>query len=132
MQKLLEGVTAEQAAAHPIANAHSIWELVLHVDAWAQAAAEALNGVPVPKNWPPEKDFPPVTDCSEAAWHKAVDSLFATHRKFWQAIEAFGDNRLEEKVPGRSYSFYQLFMGWADHMVYHAGQIALLKKAQQK
>jgi len=26
----LEGVSAEQAAAHPIAGAHSIWELVLH------------------------------------------------------------------------------------------------------
>jgi hypothetical protein len=27
----LEGVTVEQAAAHPIAGAHSIWELVLHL-----------------------------------------------------------------------------------------------------
>jgi len=27
-------VTAEQAAAKPLANAHSIWELTLHVAAW--------------------------------------------------------------------------------------------------
>ena len=29
--EVLEGVTAAQAAAHPIAGAHSIWELVLHL-----------------------------------------------------------------------------------------------------
>ena len=29
--ELLDGVTAHQAAAHPIAGAHSIWELVLHL-----------------------------------------------------------------------------------------------------
>src|SRR5947209_5838306 len=78
----------------------------------------------------PGAGFSAVTDRSEAAWQQTVNTLFSTHRAFWQAIEAFEDNRLEEKVPGRSYSFYVLFMGWADHMIYHAGQIALLKKAQ--
>jgi len=29
--EVLEGVSAHQAAAHPIAGAHSIWELVLHL-----------------------------------------------------------------------------------------------------
>ena len=29
----LEGVTPERAAAHPIAGAHSIWEIVLHLTA---------------------------------------------------------------------------------------------------
>ena len=131
VQELLKGVTAEQAFAHPIANAHSIWELLVHVSVWAQAAVDALKGVPIAKfPWPPEQDFPPITDRSEAAWQQTVNTLFSTHRAFWQAIEAFEDNRLEEKVPGRSYSFYVLFMGWADHMIYHAGQIALLKKAQ--
>ena len=29
--EVLEGVSAEAAAAHPVAGAHSIWELVLHL-----------------------------------------------------------------------------------------------------
>ena len=29
VSEVLAGVTAEQAAAHPIAGAHSIWEIVL-------------------------------------------------------------------------------------------------------
>ena len=129
LEVILQGVTAEQAHAHPVANAHSIWELVLHVSVWAQAAIDALSGVPIGKYpWPPERDFPPVADFSEAAWQQAVSGLFTVHQKLWQAIEKFEDHRLEEKVPGRSYSFYQLFLGWSQHAVYHAGQIALLKK----
>ena len=131
VQVILRGVTAAQAFAHPIANAHSIWELVLHVSAWAQAAVEALKGVPIPRGpWPAERDFPPITERNEAAWQQAVNKLLSIHRDFWQAIEKFEDTRLTEKVPGRSYTFYQLFLGWGQHAVYHAGQIALLKKAQ--
>ena len=32
--KILAGVNAATATAHPINNAHSIWELVLHIAAW--------------------------------------------------------------------------------------------------
>ncbi|HYV05863.1 MAG TPA: DinB family protein, partial [Blastocatellia bacterium] len=34
VMELLGDVTAEQAAAHPIAGAHSIWELALHIATW--------------------------------------------------------------------------------------------------
>ena len=33
VKELLADVTAEQAAAHPVAGAHSIWELALHIGA---------------------------------------------------------------------------------------------------
>ena len=35
LAEVLDGVTAEQAAAHPVKGAHSIWEIVLHVIASA-------------------------------------------------------------------------------------------------
>jgi hypothetical protein len=35
--EILENVTASQAATRPIAGAHSIWELVLHIKAWNDA-----------------------------------------------------------------------------------------------
>src|SRR5438132_4786492 len=40
----LAGISAEQAAAHPVAGAHSIWEIVLHVAAWAEIARARLDG----------------------------------------------------------------------------------------
>ena len=129
LQELLAGVTAEQAHAHPIATAHSIWELVLHVEVWTQAAAAAVHGVPMPKIVGTEKDWRSVTDPSAEAWTAAVSRLPETQEQLAHAIESFGDARLRETVPGRQYDYYYLFHGVIQHSLYHGGQIALLKKA---
>ena len=42
--KALEGLTADRAAARPIAAAHSIWEILLHMIAWKQYA-KVISGV---------------------------------------------------------------------------------------
>jgi len=42
--ELLADVNAGKAAARPIAGAHSIWELVLHIAAWDKAVARRLAG----------------------------------------------------------------------------------------
>ncbi len=131
LREILERVTAEQAQAHPISSAHSIWELVLHIEAWAKFAVGAVHGIPIPA-WPAmpkELDFPPVTETSEHAWQQSVRSLFSSHLKLVEAIKGFDDERLDATVPGRTYNFYRLFQSTTQHAVYHAGQIALLKKA---
>jgi len=130
LREILDRVTAQQAQARPIANAHTIWELVYHVEAWVKFALGAVKGVAIPA-WPAmpvEMDFPPVKETSDATWKQAVESFFANHLKLVAAIKSFGDERLEETVPGRTYNFYRLFQGVTQHAVYHGGQIALLKK----
>jgi DinB superfamily len=131
MQRILDGVTCEQALSHPIPSAHSIWELVLHVDAWCKFAYGAVQGISMPA-WPDmsqAQDFPSVIDRDQEAWQQALQSLFANHLILVEAIKGFGDSRLEATVPGRPYRFYRLFQSMTQHAVYHAGQIALLKKA---
>jgi hypothetical protein len=135
LRDLLAGVNAEQARARPLPSAHSIWELVLHIDFWAHAAADAAAGIPMPKlvgeepNLVAEKDWLAVADSSPAAWTVAADHLFLSGERLAQAIEAFSDLRLKDVVPGRYYDFYYLFHGIVQHSLYHAGQIALLTKA---
>ena len=128
LRDLLEGVTAEQAAAKPIPNAHSVWELVNHIIAWEQIARKRLEGaeeIAIPD----DVNFPPVTDASEAAWQATMQSLEASHRGLRDGIKKIDDVRLEEITPGTSYSNYVLLHGVIQHDLYHAGQIALLKKA---
>jgi hypothetical protein len=131
VRRILEGVTSEQAFSHPIPSAHSIWELVHHVEAWCKFANGAVQGSPIPgwPDMPQDQDFPPVVDKSREAWQETVSSLFANHLKLVEAINGFGDSRLETTVPGRPYNFYRLFQSTTQHAVYHTGQIALLKKA---
>ena len=131
VKELLAEVSATQAAARPIASAHSIWELMLHIEAWENVAIAAISGIAMPKPMPPEQDFPKVTDKSEAAFKKANERLFEVNQKLGGAIEKFDAKRLEDTVPGRAYDFYHLFHGMTQHALYHAGQIALLKKTEQ-
>ena len=41
--ELLAGVDAKTAAAKPIKNAHSIWELLLHIAAWDDAVRRRIR-----------------------------------------------------------------------------------------
>ena len=128
--ELLASVDAATAAARPIENAHTIWELILHIAAWDDAVRRRTGGTAVTLS--ERQNFPPVKDTSEAAWHKAVEHLKQVHKQLVKAVAAFPDSRLQAQVPGKSeryHNFYYMFSGIVQHELYHAGQIALLKKA---
>jgi uncharacterized damage-inducible protein DinB len=131
--EILEGVTAAQAAARPIASAHTIWELVLHIAAWDGAALRRLGGTAV--ELADADNFPPVSaDVSDPAWHRATARVRNTHQDLVAAVVALPDSRIFEIVPGKQgahYTFYYMLHGVAQHETYHAGQIALLKKLLQ-
>jgi hypothetical protein len=131
LHRIIDKVGATQASAHPISNAHSIWEIVRHLDAWVKFALGAIQGFPIPP-WPSmakEQDWPSVNTSNENAWHDAVNSLLSNYRKLYEEIKASSDNRLNAVVPGRTYDFHHLFHSMIQHAVYHSGQIALLNKA---
>jgi uncharacterized damage-inducible protein DinB len=131
--EILDGVDAKVAAAHPIKNAHSIWELVLHIAAWDGAIIKRIGGGALELH--DEQNFPPVKDTSEAAWRKAIEHAKHTHSELVKAVAAFPDSRLQERVPGKTESyhdFFYTFSGIVQHELYHAGQIALLKKVQSR
>jgi uncharacterized damage-inducible protein DinB len=130
--EILDGVTAAQAAARPLKHAHTIWELVLHITAWDSAVLRRLAGAAVDLS--DEQNFPSVMDPSENAWRRTIEQARKVHNELVQAVEAFPDERLAEKVPGKKsepdwYDFYYMLHGVVQHELYHAGQIALLKKA---
>ena len=55
-----------------------------------------------------------------------------THGDLVNTVAALSDARLCDRVPGKQYDFYHMLHGIAQHELYHAGQIAILKKAQSK
>ena len=127
--EILEGVTAAQAAARPIKDAHTIWELVLHVAAWDGAVLRRMGGTAVALS--DAENFPAVTEASEAAWRKALAEARRVHEALAAAVAALPDSRLYEMVPGKEgahYTFYYMLHGVVQHELYHAGQMALLKK----
>jgi uncharacterized damage-inducible protein DinB len=124
--ELLEDIDADTAAAKPLAEVHSIWELVLHVAVWDDAASRRLNG----QKYQPTglANFPLALQPTEAAWQKCIAETKRTHDALVKTVAALPDSRLRDRVPGKRYDFYHMLQGIAQHELYHAGQIAILKK----
>lgn len=133
VEKILAGVDARAAAARPIAGAHTIWELVLHMTAWTRAVERRLRGgEAVP---PVEGDWPPVGRSDPAAWAAALADLRAAHEELARTLAGLDDSALERQIAGgqvdalgEPVTGWRTAIGLPQHDAYHSGQIALLKK----
>jgi uncharacterized damage-inducible protein DinB len=128
--EILGEVDARTAADRPIAGAHSIWEIVLHLTASVELVVARLRGEP--KDLTPEEDWPPQPDITNGdAWCDVVAALERAHGRLFAAIEDLAESRLDEAiVPGFSGTYLQLH-GTVQHDLYHAGQIVLLARASR-
>ena len=130
LEEVLEGITAVQAHQHPIAGAHSMWELVLHIISWRKYAYHRVLGdqshmidIDHPDNWPAQPDQP-----NEQVWAATQAELKEISASLRQILRDVSDDKLTEQTEGRNYDLYVLLHGTVQHDAYHAGQIALLRK----
>jgi uncharacterized damage-inducible protein DinB len=128
VMEVLKGVDAATASTRPIAGAHSIWALTLHLAATQAIILRRIRGEEVGLN---DNEFwehmpAPTTE----NWRKLLDRLTQQEAQLQAAVAAFPENRLDDRLmASRETTAYASFHGVVQHNVYHAGQIALLKKA---
>jgi uncharacterized damage-inducible protein DinB len=125
LAELLEDMTDDDAIARPIEDAHSIWELVLHLSAWARIVEQRLVMVPIPEATDDE-DWPALPRPTARAWRDTVEQLSASHRSLAAAVRALDPELLDAIVPSRSYPLRDMLHGVVEHGAYHGGQIAVL------
>ena len=103
----------------------------MHIEAWERACLRRLNGDPA--RLTDEEDWRPVNDKSDAAWDSTKQELLDTHRELLDAIARVDESRLNEPIIANANtpysSVYVTLHGGVQHDLYHAGQIAMLKKA---
>ena len=128
VRELLATTTCGQAAERPIPGAHTIWEIVVHMGVWESVVRRRLLGETI-ADLAPEQDWPAVENATEPAWRKALEELEQGHLQMRQAIAQLTDKLLDDTVSGKGYSIYVMLHGVIQHNLYHAGQIAILKKA---
>jgi len=129
VREVLEGVTPEMAARKVLPDAHTIWEIILHIMAWENFVGKRLAGEMV-KGPTGTDDWSEVHDPSPAAWRRTIDALVEEHHQLIQVISKMSKGKLNETVPETDFSYYVLLHGVVQHDLYHAGKIALLKKAK--
>ena len=128
LREALSGVTAEMASARPVAKAHTIWELVRHIGAWVHAAGKDLEGAALAA----AEDWPAVGEPNQPAWQATLGALDQETERLQNAISKMPEEDLKKGVTGRDFSIRFMLEGVIQHHLYHAGQIALLKKMVSK
>jgi uncharacterized damage-inducible protein DinB len=130
----LAGINAEQAASRPIPDAHSVWEIVLHLTGWTREVARRLAGGG--PRAPAEGDWPAVGRVSAPAWTQALSALGEAHAALADAVGRFPEARWNERVGGErdaplgtGVSHAAMVAGLLQHDAYHGGQIGLLRKS---
>jgi len=126
--ELLDDIDVTAAAARPIANVHNIWELLLHIEAWDRAAIVRIGGNKCQPTGTDNFPLPPPRPTA-AAWQKAIKQAKQTHDALVKQVASLSEEQLRTRCPGKRYDLYHLLHGVAQHELYHAGQIAILKKA---
>lgn len=111
--KALDGVTAEIAARRPAGGAHSIVEIVRHVEAWqGEVARRVIEG-----DWP-----------EPVEWAASLESLREPQEVLLAAVRSMAESRLDVRLEGSGYSYAVMLHGQAQHLAYHGGQIVVLKR----
>jgi len=122
LRSVLQDVDAAKAKSRPLSAAHSIAELAAHILAWREETLQRLEGngrdLPMEENWPEPPE-----------WSELLERLDRSHDALGKAVAALDEEVLDEKVKRRRESHYVLLQGIIHHDLYHAGQIAILKKA---
>lgn len=128
LDDVLADVTPSEAASRPVAGAHSIWELVLHVAVWAEVALARLGPEPLIS---PEQDWPPVPEPTVEHWEEALARLHASYEQLARAVEGMDDAALRTPLalPGPRHTVEVMLHGVVEHGTYHGGQIILLRRA---
>ena len=127
VMEVLSDVTAQQASARVFPGAHTVWELALHIGAWEGACLTRLQGERAELT--DAEDWPAVMETTESAWQRCKSTLVDGNQKLRDAIAGLDEQRLDEPILPGMPSVYITVQGVVQHDLYHAGQIAILKKA---
>jgi len=128
MKAALADVTPAIAFARPLPGAHNIAEIALHIATWEDVVQRRVGGEVI-DSLPDEQDWPSARDETPAAWDAVQRKLEDAHARLEQRVAALPESRLDDPVAARDYDVEYMLYGIVQHTLYHAGQIALLKKA---
>lgn len=126
----LRGLSLDQLLYRPRAKGHNIWELALHCAYWKYAVRNRLlqgkkNSFPLEGSnfFPREGGLLTLAD-----WKKDLALLKAQHEALKAVVVALRPNTFDHRVHGSRHSVRRTVLGIAAHDIYHAGQIAVLKR----
>ena len=131
--RILAGVTAARAEARPGHDVHTIAESVAHMTSWVAEVTRRLSGHAAAD--PIEGDWPVPRALNETGWASMRLALTNAMARLTEVVAGFPERRWDDHVGdardaalGTGMTYQQTVLGLVQHLAYHGGQIAMLKK----
>ncbi|MEI8196235.1 MAG: DinB family protein [Phycisphaerae bacterium] len=127
---LLRGVTPATAVWRPHPSMNNLREISLHVAFWENSVANRLCGQAVRVAFRSRKTGWPTRDDAVAAapWQTECELIRLTHQRLVQVVTDFDPDRLDLPAdPKTGRIAIELIHGIAEHNLYHAAQMKMLK-----
>ena len=125
--EVISGVSAEASQQRPIPEAHTIAEVVAHASKWFEVVNQRLQGENPDVS--DAEDWPVAEGLAAGDWELLRDRSLERARALVETVRRFSPERLHETRPGMKDTWFELILGELQHVLYHAGQVGLLKKA---
>lgn len=125
---LLDQVNERYAYEQPNNNSHSLVELVYHMYTWADFTLGRIRQEKIADMGAFEKLDWRKIDQNTHSWNEGLAKFKAVNNELLALLDTKDDNWLKEKVEYREYDFAYLLNGLIQHNIYHAGQVAYVKK----
>lgn len=108
-------------------DCNTIATLTYHIGYYVTAQCNVLQGKPLQASDKESFAHPPLT--SESDWQNLIASVLSDAEKAAQLIAELPDSTLSEPFVEEKYgTYFRNLAGNIEHIHYHLGQIALLKK----
>lgn len=115
--KVLEDLSAQQAAWRPSEKRHSIWQIVNHVNFWREHTVRSVQGDAPSDEEAGRRTWENPSDSTKAAWEQTRRQFRATHQMVLSAM----------KSPKIDLEPLKIHL---PHDSYHVGQIMYLRALQ--
>ena len=127
----MRDITPDLAGRRLTPNVHTIAELVFHMTSWRIFCVKKMQDDGEFDILTPEKNFGQLPEkIDDFEWEALQMELSLSQEELINELDKRDDDEfLEDIVPGRTYTYYDLLHGIVNHDTYHTGQIQILKKA---
>lgn len=126
IKETLTGISAKEAASHPLDKCNSVWEIVNHLISWRLNVLRRVQGEVI--TTPSHNYIEEIVDTSEAAWQITLQQLEDSQEKWLTFLESFREDDFSKVYPNNQVNYYEHIHGIIQHDAYHLGQIVFLVK----
>jgi uncharacterized damage-inducible protein DinB len=126
--ELLGEIDESKTSIKPNDTEHSLLELLWHMNTWAAFPLAHLENRDEDEIKAIESQDWRTIDPTKHSWQNGMAELKTIHKKIVILLATKEESFLKDMVPGRKFNFRFMMNGLIQHNIYHAGQIAYLKK----